>query len=1402
MNPFMGSNEFNMKQLFLTILSLFCIISSVFADGTKQFMPNANTEADPQPKGQCYLALGSREGGSGPSRAFARYNGDGTSCGENDRLYIRIDDCTKEKIYFGIGGVLYNESENNWTQGKYKDPNNTHEPLKYRLRQCAKDDGDLSTTVDNGLSEAEREGDDPVIPLNGEGSLPTTFMGYNLPTSGNPGYINDYQEAYYGPKAVDATNGYNAIEITVPRNGLYYLEFYLGHDIGSGDPNKPVDFKYFDVSVVNTTTNKQVDGRIYSRSWGLTTNGATKEAWSTFYTFSNDHYTSKVYLAGVMPYRFVFCCNSFGAIKTSTMEENRRSYPNPDGTIVKNYEPEYKIFTTAPDEKFYGTAAEPNLPNRLSFAGDAMTCEDLIFVMQLLNKEDATIELYLNSTDEDGETVTKTLIDVLKSSTAEKRGYLYPWKDNPKLNNGGIYEYLPITGQDEDCERKYKLSLFDQRFTFHGNVYNIGDTVTTDILPVSTLDGSSTDDFIFDEIDDTTDAKLGSANNPILISTKEQLMALAEAVNNGTNFSYTIPNILSTKNPDTEIVSSKSITKTITNTDGFKNVHFYIVAKTGNIVLGSDWEGIGTLTTPFKGTMRCGKYIPDPIKGTDATIADQNTITFNGAGKPLFNYCEDATLDNIHVSGKITLENENYTLENPEESVITKKNKCIGAICAIAKNTTFCYCSNTINLIHTSGYTSEQHYTGGIVGYSNHCTLKSCKNYGEITSGFSDGATGGIAGVILNGTVVDFCYNVGTLNASNHVGGIVGKKLNNIVDSIKNCKNINAVAATYINAGGILGSNTNNNTIIEDCFNSGTITADVEAAGGIIGYSSNNATVTHCFNKGEINGGDDETATFAIAPTEVTYDDDTDVYYIRKNGNTASGLFNCLSTGEPKIYINAASRIIDETAFMGALNAEHFETNGTEIIHKKTQCCGSTWRLEEAGRLYKSDNTFYLAWDGKFDNGDCVTGEVTVNYQKNTGVTHFPFYDPENIKCNESGLNGLVVYRIRPEETGVPLQDLPLNYYRTGAPSSEKGVEMKLYWDDSKIFYKEPCDKLTNRGDLIGQNSPPPLHTGETTDSYFDTDCNCYITETKTEPVEYCINTKNCKKSTVKAWFYNPKTGKYETSKKYYCAESDGVTSSGGCGASTRYKVEGESTTDKCQGIDNSRNGYPGSRTGHIFPIETSNSDGFGNKHIINTWWNGIEKAGVNTLNLRAYSPAEILPIIISKWMATSLSESVLLEWTTSSEENNSYFIVERSINGRDWERIGKVPGAGTTSIAHSYSLEDTHPVAGISYYRLKQTDFNGEYSYSSVKCVNRPKETEDYMTIYTNANTNTFVAEGESIAACTIEVHDILGHKITNISFNTINPSKVAISVENLPVGTYIVTCCNKSKTVIKNWK
>jgi hypothetical protein len=175
--------------------------------------------------------------------------------------------------------------------------------------------------------------------------------------------------------------------------------------------------------------------------------------------------------------------------------------------------------------------------------------------------------------------------------------------------------------------------------------------------------------------------------------------------------------------------------------------------------------------------------------------------------------------------------------------------------------------------------------------------------------------------------------------------------------------------------------------------------------------------------------------------------------------------------------------------------------------------------------------------------------------------------------------------------------------------------------------------------------------------------------------------------------------------------------------------------------------------------------------------------------------------VSISLWEATNLDNSVLLEWSTASEENNDYFTIERSFNGVSWVAIGKVNGAGTTTVENFYSFEDKKPVEGISYYRLKQTDYNGEYSYSSVKCINRPKKANDSFVVYTNHEANAFIVEGEVIAACPIEVYSTTGARVYNVSFNTISVNKVLINVKDLPAGSYFVKICNGSKAVIKNW-
>jgi hypothetical protein len=95
-----------------------------------------------------------------------------------------------------------------------------------------------------------------------------------------------------------------------------------------------------------------------------------------------------------------------------------------------------------------------------------------------------------------------------------------------------------------------------------------------------------------------------------------------------------------------------------------------------------------------------------------------------------------------------------------------------------------------------------------------------------------------------------------------------------------------------------------------------------------------------------------------------------------------------------------------------------------------------------------------------------------------------------------------------------------------------------------------------------------------------------------------------------------------------------------------------------------------------------------------------------------------VLPIGLLNFNAIPDNNQVDLQWTTSIESNNSYFTVERSQDGVAFDSISRVeteaPG-GNSSSPLNYSTVDNHPFTGLSYYRLKQTDLNGNASYSTV---------------------------------------------------------------------------------------
>ena len=75
-----------------------------------------------------------------------------------------------------------------------------------------------------------------------------------------------------------------------------------------------------------------------------------------------------------------------------------------------------------------------------------------------------------------------------------------------------------------------------------------------------------------------------------------------------------------------------------------------------------------------------------------------------------------------------------------------------------------------------------------------------------------------------------------------------------------------------------------------------------------------------------------------------------------------------------------------------------------------------------------------------------------------------------------------------------------------------------------------------------------------------------------------------------------------------------------------------------------------------------------------------------------------------------SVHPVVLIEWTTLSQVNNDYFEVQRSIDVEQWKTIETVTGAGNSNSQMSYTIIDDNPIHGISYYRLKQTDYDGQY--------------------------------------------------------------------------------------------
>ncbi|MBL0137147.1 MAG: T9SS type A sorting domain-containing protein [Bacteroidetes bacterium] len=136
------------------------------------------------------------------------------------------------------------------------------------------------------------------------------------------------------------------------------------------------------------------------------------------------------------------------------------------------------------------------------------------------------------------------------------------------------------------------------------------------------------------------------------------------------------------------------------------------------------------------------------------------------------------------------------------------------------------------------------------------------------------------------------------------------------------------------------------------------------------------------------------------------------------------------------------------------------------------------------------------------------------------------------------------------------------------------------------------------------------------------------------------------------------------------------------------------------------------------------------------------------------------LPIELLMFDASVVPKGVQCVWKTASETNNDYFVIEKSANGITFETVGTVDGAGTTSELHSYSCLDKDPYKGLSYYRLKQVDFDGVYTYSEIVAV-RIKGSLGDIHIYPNPVNEVlqYDFDLEQSGKIQIQILDVLGN-------------------------------------------
>ena len=181
----------------------------------------------------------------------------------------------------------------------------------------------------------------------------------------------------------------------------------------------------------------------------------------------------------------------------------------------------------------------------------------------------------------------------------------------------------------------------------------------------------------------------------------------------------------------------------------------------------------------------------------------------------------------------------------------------------------------------------------------------------------------------------------------------------------------------------------------------------------------------------------------------------------------------------------------------------------------------------------------------------------------------------------------------------------------------------------------------------------------------------------------------------------------------------------------------------------------------------------------------GVTHAGALPLNYLSFT---------AKWQ--DAVNSVLLNWVTADEVNVQSFIVERSADASAWYSIGSVNADQTSALNHSYSWIDAHPLPGHSYYRIKEMDNDGRFSYSIVQIVNTGDESNTFKIFPNPVKNNAMIKLAGITPVVNYKITDATGHTI--LAGQLQNQSQFSFSMADQSAGIYFVTVNGTTQKLI----